>query len=63
MGLGAYPTIGLAEARKLRREPNVLVAQGVDPRKERDRKRAEHLSIARSVPTFRECARALVCQA
>jgi integrase len=39
MGLGTYPEISLAKARKLTVENRELVAQGIDPKENRDKKR------------------------
>jgi hypothetical protein len=38
MGLGAYPAVSLAEARKLRESAKELLAQGLNPKEERDTK-------------------------
>ncbi|WP_416356316.1 tyrosine-type recombinase/integrase [Aureimonas phyllosphaerae] len=53
MGLGAYPTIGLAKARKLASECRDAVAEGRDPI-------AERKAEAPSEPTFGECADDLI---
>src|SRR5262245_61457137 len=57
MGLGAYPAISLAAARKLAGRCRELVAAGVDPIEHRKSERtAERIAAARSL-TFDECAR------
>lgn len=53
MGLGAYPAIGLAKARKLASECRDAIAEGRDPIAE---KKAE----AAAEPTFGECADQLI---
>jgi hypothetical protein len=56
MGFGAYPKLDLAMARQVARESAVLIARGLNPRTERDKKRAEQ-QPAPEVPTFRAAAR------
>ena len=57
MGLGAYPEISLAAARKTAAKYRELVKQGVDPIEQRRTDRAAHrLATARTL-TFDECAR------
>lgn len=53
MGLGAYPAIGLAAARKLATDCRAAVAEGRDPI-------AERKADAPSDPTFGECADELI---
>ena len=60
MGLGPYPKIGVKEAYRLAAVAAGLVAQGIDPKADRDAKRAAHAldrarkSLSRS---FRDVAR------
>ena len=57
MGLGAYPEISLAAARKAAAKYRELVKEGVDPIEQRRTDRAAHrLATARTL-TFDECAR------
>ena len=57
MGLGAYPAISLAAARKAATKYRELVKEGVDPIDRRRAERAAHrLATARTL-TFDECAR------
>ena len=61
MGLGVYPSLSLASARKIRDEYSVLIAQSKDPRTERDRTReAYRAGIAQGATqtqvTFESCA-------
>ncbi len=56
MGLGSVNAFGLAEARERARDQRKLLADGLDPIEERDRRRqAALLEAARSL-TFKECA-------
>jgi len=41
MGLGAYPSVTLAQARKLRESANGLLAQGINPKEHRDEQNLE----------------------
>jgi integrase len=52
MGLGRYPEIGLADARRAAAEARALIARGADPIEERESNRRRE----RPVPTFREVA-------
>src|SRR6516162_2954152 len=55
MGLGAYPQISLATARRLAGKCRELVAQGIDPIEQRRAERAaQRLATARTL-TFDEC--------
>jgi integrase len=56
MGLGPYPMIGLAEARKLGAEAMQRVKLGFDPRSEREALR-EKSQLDREALTFREASR------
>src|SRR5215471_3259754 len=57
MGLGAFPAIGLAAARKLAGRCRELVKQGLDPIEHRRTERAaERVAAAKSL-SFEECAR------
>ena len=55
MGLGAYPAVPLAEARRKSREAAAMVAKGLDPRLSR---RAEPTNL-----TFREAAESYLANA
>ena len=56
MGLGAYPTVTLAQAREKAREAHALIAQGIDPIDERRQRLAQiELETAKKL-TFREAA-------
>lgn len=56
LGLGGFPTVGLAQARERAREARELIWKGIDPVAERDAQRLA-LVQAQSIPTFDECAR------
>lgn len=56
LGLGGFPTVGLAQARERAREARELIWKGIDPVAERDAQRRA-LVQAQSIPTFDECAR------
>lgn len=51
MGLGSYPTVGLAKARQRRHEAHQLISDGIDPLTHRKRQQSM---------TFREAAEALI---
>ena len=55
MGLGSYPSIGLAEARRLAGVARVKIAQGIDPISQRD---VEKVSADKEpkFPDFRDAA-------
>jgi hypothetical protein len=53
-GLGRYPEISLAEARKLRDKARALALAGVDPIDERERQKA---GASADKPAFDDCAR------
>lgn len=59
MGLGRYPEIGLADARRLAAEARALIARGIDPITQRESNRRR----ARSIPTFREIAAEVIAEA
>ncbi|MGR3452862.1 tyrosine-type recombinase/integrase [Pseudooceanicola sp.] len=53
MGLGTWPTISLADARKVRDQWNQVLALGKDPKAERDVQRAEEVAERDKIdPTF-----------
>jgi integrase len=54
MGLGPYPQVSLAEARKATHRMHVLVHGGIDPLVERARQKA---AASGGPPTFDDCAR------
>lgn len=57
MGLGPWPTVGLAQARRARDEWAEVLASGRDPIAERDRRRDEdRLAAEQDDPTLREAA-------
>lgn len=45
LNLGRYPDISLAQARKVSLEAKELIALGIDPQEERQRKKEEHKAI------------------
>lgn len=53
MGLGPYPTVSLAEARRRATDARALVRDNIDPIKDRERERRE---AARKLHVFREVA-------
>jgi len=57
MGLGAYPAISLAQARKLATECREHLARGVDPITDRDRRKAKARAEESKALTFDEAAR------
>jgi integrase len=60
MGLGAYPQINLAAARKLAAKCRELVSQGIDPIEQRRAAKAEQALSAAKVMTFNQAAEAYV---
>ncbi len=57
MGLGPYPTVSLAEARKARDQWEINLKSGEDPMAARDRLREEtRIEASRHDPTFEEAA-------
>jgi integrase len=60
MGLGPYPGISLAAARKLADKARELVKQGVDPVEHRRAERAAQRVASARTLTFDECARAYI---
>lgn len=60
MGLGSYPDVGLADARRLADEARRLKALGEDPLQHRDAKRASKRLEAAKAMTFKQCAEAYV---
>lgn len=55
MGLGSYPELGLAEARRLAMDAHRLIADGVDPIEQRNQTAKEAVQ-SNIVPTFQEAA-------
>jgi len=60
MGLGAFPDLGLAEAREKARIERLRLADGLDPLEERNRQRAEQRRAQASTITFRDAARGVI---
>lgn len=58
MGLGPFPTIGLAEARDEAHRCRLQVLKGIDPAAARDAAKAEKLAASGEFQTFREVAEA-----
>jgi len=58
MGLGSLHDRPLAEARAKRDELRKLLLEGIDPKADRDRKRAEALVAALPIMTFKQAAQA-----
>ncbi|MFC3118239.1 integrase arm-type DNA-binding domain-containing protein [Jhaorihella thermophila] len=56
MGLGSFPAMSLAEARRERDKWAAVKESGQDPIRERDRQRAEDMKPDRGDPTFEEMA-------
>jgi len=57
MGLGPYPTVSLADARKARDQWEAVLKSGEDPMATRDRQREdERAAASRKDPTFEEAA-------
>jgi integrase len=56
MGLGAYPLVSLASAREKARNMHLLLDNGIDPREERDRLKAEKTLARASSITFKEAS-------
>ena len=56
MGLGSAQIIGLADAREFAAQCRTLVAKGVDPIEEREKKRQQKAAEAAATVTFKECA-------
>lgn len=56
LGLGSYITVSLKEAREKAREARKLLDNGLDPKQERDRERAERRALAATMLTFDQCA-------
>jgi integrase len=59
MGLGAYPEVGLAEAREAAGEARKVLRAGVDPLEQRRKERAEAAAMA-GLNTFEEVAGAYI---
>lgn len=55
MGLGAYPQVGLADARQRATEARRLREMGVDPITQRDTQKAAQVAAAIKVATFDQC--------
>lgn len=60
VGLGSYPGVTLATARKLANQHHDLIAQGVDPLAERRAKVEAAQAERLKAKTFRECAEAYI---
>ena len=60
MGLGAYPEVSLAEARRLALESRVKLREGIDPLSERQRVQASVKLAAAKAKTYKECAEAWI---
>ena len=60
IGLGPYPGVTLATARKLANEHRDRIAQGVDPLAERRAKAEAAYAVKLKAKTFRECAEAYI---
>ena len=60
IGLGSYPTIGLARAREMAHANKVAVAEGRDPLKEKREAREAARSPSPSIPTFAEAASSVI---
>jgi integrase len=60
MGLGAFPTVPLAEAREKAERLRRLVAAGVDPIEARNKEREATLLETARAMTFEQCAKAFI---
>jgi integrase len=60
MGLGGYPSIGLAKARELAGDCRGMIAAGLDPIAARNEKRAAAAVEAAKAMTFDDCATAYI---
>lgn len=60
MGLGKYPTIGLAEARTEAEKYRKLVQQGISPIEDREAERSASKAAVKRIWTFKECAKAYI---
>jgi integrase len=60
MGLGGYPTIGLAEARGKAADARKMLVQGLDPIDAREAQRASRAVANAKAMTFAQCAAAYV---
>jgi integrase len=60
MGLGGYPSIGLAKARELAGDCRGMIAAGLDPIAARNEKRAAAAIEAAKAMTFDDCATAYI---
>ena len=58
MGLGSYPTVGLAEAREMARKKLFDCREGVNPIQKRKAERSARLATQARAKTFKECAEA-----
>ena len=59
LGLGGYPSVGLAEARRVAQDHNRAVREGRDPIQEKKAATAQALAKD-SIPTFRDAALAVI---
>jgi integrase len=60
MGLGAFPDVGLADARERARLERLRLSEGLDPLEERGRQRAEQRRAQASTMLFRDAAKAVI---
>lgn len=58
MGLGSYPTVGLAEAREIARKKLLECRDGINPIQKRKAERSARLASQARSKTFKECAEA-----
>jgi hypothetical protein len=58
MGLGPYPTVGLAEAREMARKKLLDCREGVNPIQKRKAERSARLATQARAKIFKECAEA-----
>jgi integrase len=62
MGLGAFPDVGLSEAREKARIERLRLAEGLDPLEERNRRLAEQRRAQAAAITFRDAAKAVIAE-
>jgi hypothetical protein len=60
MGLGPYPAVNLADARRARDESKRLLSQGIDPIQARDEANARAKAEAARSVTFKDAAEAYI---
>jgi integrase len=62
MGLGAFPDVGLADAREKARIERLRLSEGLDPLEERNRRLAEQRRAQATAVLFRDAAKAVIAE-